>query len=90
MGTFKKVGPGILLCVVVGMAAFGLSRLSFIPLDGVTLAILLGLVAGNLMGSPVVFQGGIKFSEKKVLTWAIALLGLSLDYRTFLSLGLSS
>lgn len=83
----KNVIPGILFCVLIGTAAYFLSHLQFIPLDGVTLSIILGLVIGNVIKIPGSFKAGISFSDKNILTWAIALLGFSLDYRTLLSLG---
>ena len=76
---------GVLLCIVIGAAAWGLSHV--IPLGAVTLSIILGLLAGNLFSLPPGAKKGIVFSEKKILSAAIALLGFSLDYKVLLSLG---
>jgi uncharacterized integral membrane protein (TIGR00698 family) len=86
----KNLIPGISLCIIIGLAAYFLSLLEFIPLDGVTLAILLGLTMGNIVKIPSGYKAGIRFSDKKILSWAIALMGFSLDYGNLLSLGYST
>ncbi len=81
----KKYIPGIALSIVIAAAAVVLSE--YIRLGGVTLAILIGIVVRNTLPISDVFQKGIKFTEKKILTYAIALLGFTLDYRIFADLG---
>lgn len=84
---YKNVSPGIFLCLLIGLAGYFLSQLQFIPLDGMTLAIIVGFTIGNLAKIPHKFKAGISFSNKKILSWAIALLGFSLNYRNLLTLG---
>jgi len=81
-----KTIPGILLCAVIGTVSWFASRA--IPLGGVTISIILGILAGNILPLPSFFNKGIGFSEKKILTWAIALTGISLDYKILSDLGL--
>ncbi|HEY1790673.1 MAG TPA: YeiH family protein [Verrucomicrobiae bacterium] len=57
------------------------------PLEPVTIAIILGMIAGNSLSLPKEFQPGIKFSVKKLLSWGIVLLGARLDFRDVLNLG---
>ena len=77
--------PGILLCILIGSAGW---KLGFIlPLGAVTISIILGMLFANVLGIPSKAKTGVSFSEKKILAFAIALLGFSLDYKVLLSLG---
>jgi uncharacterized integral membrane protein (TIGR00698 family) len=80
-----KVFYGILFCILVAGAAHFLSF--HIPIGAVSIAILLGVLLSNLITLPVSFKSGIGFSEKKILAWAISLMGVSLDYSVLMSLG---
>ena len=44
-------------------------------------ALLIGIVVGNLFTTNKTLQPGISYSEKKILGWAIALMGLQLNFR---------
>ncbi len=79
------IALGLIFCIIIGAAAWGVSH--FVPLGAVTLAIILGLLIANLTKVPVKAKKGIVFSEKKILSAAIALLGFSLNYRVLFSLG---
>ncbi|MBN2626220.1 MAG: putative sulfate exporter family transporter [Spirochaetales bacterium] len=81
-----KLIPGIIICLLTAGAALLISPL--LPLDGVTLAILLGIVLGHLRILPPSFSRGIRFSSGTILSWAIALMGFRLDYSVLLELGL--
>ena len=85
----KKTVPGILFCAVLGGIAF--LAAPHTPLGSVTLAILAGILIGNLLPGRDVWgermSGGFAFCEKRILTWAIALMGLNLDYRVLRNLG---
>ena len=78
--------PGILCCTALGGLAFALARI--LPLGAVTMALVLGLVGANLLRLPKQLMPGVGFCEKRVLGWAIALLGFRMDYTLLLSLGL--
>jgi uncharacterized integral membrane protein (TIGR00698 family) len=47
------------------------------------------MVVRNVKAPAVFFNNGIAFSEKTLLSWAIALMGVNLDYGLFQELGLS-
>ena len=81
----KKILPGLFLCAGIGAAAWVAAL--YIPLGGVTISIILGILAGNIFRIPSSFSPGVRFSEKRVLTWAIALTGIGLDYRILARLG---
>ena len=58
--------PGVLLCCVLG--GFGLLLGSFVPgLGGVSSAILLGVLVGNLLHPSAVFRSGIQLCETRLL-----------------------
>ncbi len=84
----KKMIPGILLCFAAGYLSTFIA--ASIPLGGVPVAIILGILSGNLLPKPELLTPGFTFSEKHILAAAIALMGLGLDYRLLLSLGLST
>lgn len=83
----KKYLPGLILCLILASFSFGLSTL--IPLGGVTIAILLGIVVKNIKEPSQHFMQGIMFSEKKLLAWAIAFMGVKLDYGQLQNMGFS-
>ncbi|MBS4003750.1 MAG: YeiH family protein [Afipia sp.] len=71
--------PGLLLTALITAAAFGLRELpdvsTFSPL---ILAIVLGMVFHNAIGTPLRAKAGVTFALRKVLRFAIILLGLQL------------
>lgn len=46
-------------------------------------ALLFGLLLSNVVKLPQVFASGILFSEKKILGWSVALMGLQLSFAKF-------
>lgn len=83
----KEMVKGFFLCFLVGVISIFIAN--FFPYLGATsIAIILGIVVGNTLGKDKKFQPGIVFSEKKILTWAITLLGFSLNLKSITSLGL--
>ena len=57
------------------------------PISSVMIAILLGLLAGNLVALPRWIQPGVAFSVKKILRWGIILLGIRLSFLDVFRLG---
>ena len=79
---------GIILCALIGASARILSN--FIPIGSVTIAIIIGAIAGNLMKNKERFHLGIIFSEKRILSFAIALMGVNLNFLILKDLGFKS
>ena len=79
---------GIVLCAVLGMAGKLIS--GYLPLGSVAIAILIGMIIGNVVKPGKKFATGITFSEKKILSLAIALMGVNLDYAILKDLGYGS
>ena len=57
------------------------------PVSGVLMAILVGMLIGNAVPLPKVFQGGIRFSVTKLLRLGIILVGIKLSLMDVLKLG---
>ena len=90
--------PGILICTVIAAIATFLSGLelgsvSFDVVGAPVFAILIGmlvtLVKADLAPSET-FKDGIKFTSKKILQYAVIILGFSLNLGTILTVGSKS
>ena len=71
---------GLLFAIFLAVLAELLTHFIPGPIDAVVYAIVLGLLVGNLLPLPTSFQSGIKFSAKKLLPYAVVLLGLRLSF----------
>ncbi len=78
--------PGLILTITIGILAKQLSQL-IDNVGSVTLAIILGLIVGNLVKPGKIFSEGIRLSEKKILSLAIMLMGLQLNLQILSTLG---
>lgn len=76
----SKIIPGMLFSIALAALAF-LAQNQLGMLGTEVYAISIGMLLGNLMKLPDILSLGIQFSEKKILGWAIALLGLQLSFR---------
>ena len=76
---------GIILCIAIALISLFSSK--YINIGSVSIAIVLGLVIGNTIKPGEIFQTGITYSEKHILSFAIALLGINLDYKILAELG---
>jgi uncharacterized integral membrane protein (TIGR00698 family) len=88
MTRLARILYGVVLCTAIGIAAKFLSVL--LPFGSVTIAILLGIIIGNSVNLGDRFKSGITFSEKQILSVAIALMGVNLNYVILSELGIRS
>lgn len=84
---------GIIYVFIIAVIAYFLDQ-SFPntvldSLGAVTIAIIIGIIIGNMSWIPKSFEPGIRFSEKKILAAAIALMGLQLNITQLGELGLA-
>ena len=79
---------GLLLCLVIGVTSISLGSIS--PIDTVTMAILAGVLIGNLTSIPKRWMPGVEWSEKKLLGIAISLYGFTLKGSMLIELGFES
>ena len=83
-----KVFPGIILSVGVALLACWLESLLPIHLIGsAVIAMFVGMFLNHFLRNTKVFASGLKFTSKKILKFAIILLGLSLNITTILNVG---
>jgi uncharacterized integral membrane protein (TIGR00698 family) len=81
--------PGLLLAVVIGLAALALGR--YAPLiGGPVIGIVLGIIVRNLLSPGESYQPGIAFAGKYVLQWSIIALGFGLSLSQVAKTGLQS
>ena len=90
-GLFIKVikyFPGIILSALIAVLAMWLESLLPVYLIGsAVIAMFIGMILNHFFDSRDVFESGIKFTSKKLLKFAIILLGLSLNITTVLQVG---
>ena len=79
--------PGLAASIIISLVSQFLAR--FLPTLGAALiAILLGMLLGNTLLNRSGLSQGTKFSEKRLLEYAIVLNGLILDFQVLKSAGL--
>lgn len=82
-----QIKYGLIATILIAILGYYLN--SFVPLVGATsLSLILGIIIGNLFLQDKKYIAGVKFSEKKILSTAIMLLGVTLQLSTVFSLGI--
>ena len=89
---FPRLVPGILLSVVVGVIALGVAAVEEQAfghpiVEGLVVAILLGMVIRTLWTPPAAVDAGVGFTAKEILEVAVLLLGASVDLPLLLRAG---
>lgn len=88
MKTYLKVIPGFLLSLIIAFAARWLESLLPIHLIGASvIALFIGMLINHFWQPTGTIMTGLKFTSKKVLKFAIILLGASLSIGTILQVG---
>ena len=95
MNFIKKNGLGILISIVIAGIATALSKLTIgsfsleiigAPVFAILFGMILTLIVPKLAGSEKMAPG-IKFTSKKILQWAVIILGFSLNIGTIAKVG---
>ena len=88
-GVVRNLAPGLALSAAVAVAAVASAPLvaRVAPIPAMVIALLFGIALNPLAARPV-FQPGITFAVKKLLRWAVALLGLRIALGEIFALGL--
>lgn len=89
MDFVNKNLKGIILCLAIAVPAWLLGKLAPV-VGGPVIAILLGMVITVFFKEKGAFDTGIKFTSKKILQWAVILLGFRLDLNVVLETGKQS
>lgn len=85
----KEKIKGLLLCVVIAVPAWLIGR-KFAVVGGPVISILLGMVVGIFLKNRAPFEAGIKFTSKKILQWAVILLGFGMNLTVIGKTGVQS
>jgi len=84
----KKYKSGLVVAIAIAIAAFFLAKL--IPIGAVAIAIIVGIIVGNVIKLGDSFSTGITYAEKTLLGYAIALMGIQLDFTVLSALGIKT
>lgn len=79
---------GIALATIIAIVALLLSPI--IPIGAVVIAILIGMIVTNIIKLDSKYSSGIVYAEKSILAFAIATLGINLDFSILAQLGFST
>lgn len=87
---YKTYTKGVLASIAIAAVASTITH--FISFSTATIAIILGLVVGNIFYSTFHeeesgFKSGVKWAEKDLLMFAIALMGINLNFTMLANLG---
>ena len=89
MNVIKKNGPGLLLCILIAIPSWLLGK-KFPLVGGPVIAIIVGMIITSLLIDKSKFESGIKFTSKKILQYAVILLGFGLNLSVVLETGKQS
>lgn len=85
----KNRAPGFSLSLAVALISYFLNQFLFHSLGAATIAILLGIVLGNVYFKQANLFSGTAWSEKKLLEFSVMFLGATVTFQTIAQLGWS-
>lgn len=89
MAFIEKNWKGLLLCLAIALPSWLLGK-QFPIIGGAVIAIIAGMVVTLFFKDKTSFEAGIKFTSKKVLQWAVILLGFGMNLTVILQTGKQS
>lgn len=89
MSDIMKKWKGILLCFFIAIPSWLLGK-KFEIVGGAVIAIIVGMIITLFWKDKGVYEGGIKFTSKKILQWAVVMLGFGLNLGVVYRTGLQS
>lgn len=89
MSGFKKKWKGLLLCFAIALPSWFLGKL-FPIVGGAVIAIIAGMILTGFIKQKGELEAGIKFTSKKILQWAVILLGFGMNLSVVLETGKQS
>ena len=89
MNWLRKNIAGILYCFIIAVVATLLGN-QFPIVGGSVFGILIGIIINNTIGKPLWTVGGVNYTSKKILQYAIILLGAGLSLNQVWKTGLDS
>lgn len=90
---YKTYTKGLLASIAVAIVSYTITL--FISFSTATIAIILGMIVGNIFfktfhSEDSGFKSGVKFAEKDLLMFAIALMGINLNFTMLANLGVAT
>lgn len=89
MEKIKSSVPGVVLCLVMAIPCYFLGK-AFPVVGGPVFGIILGMIITAFIKDKTKVQAGIAFTSKKVLQYAVILLGFGLNLSTIAKVGMQS
>lgn len=89
MKTVKKFAPGLVVCLAIATPSWFLGKL-FPIIGGPVIAILAGMLVALFWTPNDTFKPGVTFTSKKILQYAVILLGFGLNLSVILETGKQS
>lgn len=89
MDKVKKIAPGLILCLILGIPCLLLGKL-FPVVGGPVFAIILGMIIAAFIKEKPILKDGLTFTSKKVLQYAVILLGFGLNLGQVVRVGVQS
>lgn len=85
----KKSIPGLLVSVIIAVPSWFLGK-QFPVVGGPVIAIVLGMIITMFIKDKSALDNGLKFTSKKILQWAVVLLGFGLNLNVIFDTGKQS
>lgn len=89
MNFITKNARGLLLCLLIAVPSWFLGK-HFPIIGGAVIAIIAGMIITLLIKDKAGFESGIKFTSKKILQWAVVLLGFGMNLTVIVETGKQS
>lgn len=89
MNWLEKNLKGLLLCLCIAVPSWLLGK-QFPIIGGAIIAIIAGMIVTQIIKDKKNFESGIKFTSKKILQWAVILLGFGLNLNVIFQTGKQS
>lgn len=86
----KKQIKGFLLAAIIGVFSIVMSAYTPSWLNSILLALLIGILLGNVIKLPSTFQSGIGFTSSKLLELSVLFLAFSINFIQLYKLGINS
>ena len=90
MNTMRQNWKGVLLCAVLAVPSFSVGKTISDDWGKPVFAILIGMALAPMVKKKETFAPGIKFTSKKILQYAVILLGFGMNLEVVLETGKQS
>ena len=89
MNKIKTNALGIILCLAISLPACYLGKL-YPLIGGPVFAIIIGMIITHFLKDKSKIQNGVTYTSKKILQYAVILLGFGMNLKDILKIGSSS